>query len=260
MPLITLTTDFGLQDPFVGTMKGVIAGICPDARVIDITHGVQAFNILDGAVKLWQAARYFPPGTVHVAVVDPGVGSERRALLLRAGSQWFIGPDNGLLTWVLADAGADVAVWLLESEEHFLPGPSRTFHGRDIFAPCAAHLASGVAPENFGPAVAAGSLVQLQDLPVRVGQDRPCAGKVVLVDRFGNLLTNIRSSSLPDKFHVEIGGRVIREFLENYAAGRPGEPFLIAGSAGLLEIAVTQGSAKNVLNVEAGCQVVFQSH
>ena len=258
-PNITLTTDFGLADPFVGMMKGVIAGICPQARVIDITHGVEPFHILDGAVKLWQAARYFPAGTIHVAVVDPGVGSERRALLVRIGEQWFIAPDNGLLSWVVGNAAADVEVWLLEDSSYFLPGPGHTFHGRDIFAPCAAHLACGVAPGNFGHAVQPSSLVRLQDMPVSVGADSSVEGRIVVVDRFGNLLTNIRGSSVPEKFDLEIGGHLVREHFNHYAAGRLGVPFAIVGSSGLLEIAVTQASAAEILKVRSGAIVTLRT-
>jgi S-adenosylmethionine hydrolase len=257
MRLISLTTDFGLADPFVGTMKGVIAGICPEARVIDVTHGVEAFNILDGAIKLWQAARYFPSGTIHVAVVDPGVGSTRRALLARIGKQWFIAPDNGLLSWVLEDSGSDTEAWLLQNPEYFLAGPSHTFHGRDIFAPVAAHLAAGVAPENFGPRLTASDapLVRLASLPLDAAPEGETEGQIVLVDRFGNLLTNLRGSSLPEHFELEVGGRLIRDYLTNYAAGQPGIPFAIVGSSGLLEIAVTQGSAADVLGLRTGARV-----
>jgi S-adenosylmethionine hydrolase len=262
--ILTLTTDFGLDDPFVGAMKGVIAGICPEARVIDVTHGVEAFNILDGAVKLWQVARYFPSGTIHVAVVDPGVGSERRPLLAKIGAQWFLAPDNGLLTWVLDEAEAkEVSVWQLENTNYFLPEQSHTFHGRDIFAPCAAHLARGTAPSDFGRQlmhlgeIVAGTapLVSLDGTRARRISDDQWEGRVLLIDRFGNLLTNLRGSSLPQEFELEIGGHRIRERLANYAEGKPGIPFAIVGSSGLLEIAVPQGSARDVLQVCAGATV-----
>lgn len=273
MKIISLTTDFGLRDPFVGTMKGVIAGICPDARVIDITHGVAPFQILDGAIKLWQAARYFPAGTIHVAVVDPGVGSERRPILAKFGEQWFIAPDNGLLTWVLDEAvtsprriAADVSVWQLENTKYFLPEPGHTFHGRDIFAPCAAHLARGVNPASFGRRlVDAGQfvtgsapLVPLENTrAVRTGEGG-WEGRVLLADRFGNLLTNFRTLDFPaglSGWKLEVAGRIIATFHTNYAAGADGEPFAIFGSSGLLEIAVNRGSAEKILGLSAGASV-----
>jgi S-adenosylmethionine hydrolase len=253
-PILTLTTDFGLTDPFVGTMKGVIAGICPSAAVIDITHGVEAFNILDGAIKLWQAARYFPAETIHVAVVDPGVGSSRGALLARMNAQWFIAPDNGVLSWVFSDSATQPAAWALENEAYFLPGPSRTFHGRDIFAPAAAHLASGVAAEKFGRSIPTSALVRLQGIEPERENDGSLTGRILLADRFGNLLTNLRPNQLPEKFSLQVGDRLIATLLPNYAAGEGGKPFLIVGSSGLLEIAVTQGSAEKVLGVAAGAK------
>jgi S-adenosylmethionine hydrolase len=272
-PLITLTTDFGLRDPFVGTMKGVIAGICPDAHVIDITHGVEPFQILDGAIKLWQATRYFPAGTIHVAVIDPGVGSERRPILAKLGEQWFIAPDNGLLTWVLDEAvtappgiAAEISAWQLENPKYFLPERGHTFHGRDIFAPCAAHLANGVTPENFGRGLVADGVSVTGIAPlVRIDNTRVIKlpgggweGQVLLADRFGNLLTNFREHDFPDElssWKLEVADKTIATFHKNYAAGTAGEPFAIFGSSGLLEIAVNRGSAEKILGVSAGARV-----
>jgi len=272
-PLISLTTDFGLRDPFVGTMKGVIAGICPEARVIDVTHEVDPFHILDGAIKLWQAARYFPAGTIHVAVVDPGVGSERRPLLVKLGEQWFIAPDNGLLTWVLDEAAqnssqvtAQISAWQMENTKYFLPERGSTFHGRDIFAPCAAHLAAGAAPESFGPALlnAGQSVTGIAPL-VRLDGTRPARtadggweGRVLLADHFGNLLTNFRLPDFPDRLSIwklEVAGKTIAKYHTNYASGSEQAPFAIFGSSGLLEIAVNRGSAEKLLGVSAGAAV-----
>src|SRR5512137_720462 len=154
MPLITLTTDFGLKDGFVGTMKGVIWSICPSAQIADISHAIAPQNVLEGALVLWHAHAFFPPGTVHVAVVDPGVGTRRRPLAARIGEHFFVGPDNGLFTPEYEEAEKNG--WLLEivhltNEKYFLPQVSRTFHGRDIFAPAAAHLADGVRLGELGP-------------------------------------------------------------------------------------------------------------
>lgn len=278
MKIISLTTDFGLRDPFVGTMKGVIAGICPEARVIDITHGVEPFHILDGAIKLWQAARYFPAGTIHVAVVDPGVGSERRPILVKLGEQWCIAPDNGLLTWVLDEAEykpsegtAAISAWQLESPEYFLPEQGHTFHGRDIFAPCAAHLARGAAPDSFGrKLVERGKSVTGIAPLVRLENTRPVPtanggweGRVLLADHFGNLLTNFRQQNfLHDlsAWKLEVGDNVISEFQTNYAAGRLGQPFAIFGSAGLLEIAINRGNAAKVLDISPGAPVTLKKN
>jgi len=269
MKIISLTTDFGLRDPFVGIMKAVIAGLSPEARVIDITHGVEPFHILDGAIKLWQATRYFPAGTIHVAVVDPGVGSERRPILAQLGAQWFIAPDNGLLTWVMEEAAQssdDISVWQLENAEYFLPALSHTIHGRDIFAPAAAHLALGADPETFGRRlIAAGVSVTGTALLARLDSTRAVKisegtweGQVLLADRFGNLLTNFRLRDFPHGlagWEVEVAGTTLAAFHANYAAGVEGEPFAIFGSSELLEIAVNRGSAKQLLSVSAGADV-----
>jgi S-adenosylmethionine hydrolase len=278
MKIISLTTDFGLRDPFVGTVKGVIAGICPEARVIDITHGVEPFHILDGAIKLWQATRYFPAGTIHVAVVDPGVGSQRRPILAKLGEQWFIAPDNGLLTWVLDEAeykplegGAEISVWLLENSDYFLPERGQTFHGRDIFAPCAAHLARGAEPDSFGRKLVEGGesvtgnapLVRLEHTRAVQTSNGAWEGRIVLADHFGNLLTNFRRQDFPDQlsdWKLEVADQTISEFQTNYTGGRLGQPFALFSSAGLLEIAVNQGSAAKVLDISAGGPVVLKKN
>jgi len=196
--------------------------------------------------------------------VDPGVGSERRAVLVRAGGkwveQWFVAPDNGLLGWVLAEAD-DYEAWLLENPEYFLSSGSNTFHGRDIFSPVAAHLAAGVAPDSFGRKLADADapLTRLACLPQMANPTGETEGQIVLVDRFGNLLTNLRGSSLPDQFTLQIGGHTICELLTNYAQGKPGKPFAIVGSSGLLEVAVTQGSAAELLRALVGAAVLLKS-
>jgi S-adenosylmethionine hydrolase len=276
---ISLTTDFGLDDPFVGTMKGVIAGICPQARIIDLTHGVQPFNVVEGAIKLWQGARYFPSGTVHVAVVDPGVGSDRRPLLGHFGACYYIAPDNGLLSWVLADAeAADLPIWVrhLTNEEYFLSAGSRTFHGRDIFAPVAANLAAGVSEEEFGPLIVEhGRTVKASPPLVKLANTRATRtgasngegveihGAVLMTDRFGNLLTNIRRDDLPthagSMFALRIGDTDITKLSQHFAEGMPGEPVALFGSSGLLEIAVNRGNAQQLLRAEPGETVVLRS-
>jgi hypothetical protein len=268
-PLITLTTDFGLTDPFVGVMKGVIASICPAAHVIDITHGVKAFDVLDGALAIWQARRYFPAETVHGIVVDPGVGSSRQPVLCRMGNAWFIAPDNGVLTLVERDVrrrGGTASYRSIDNRQYMLPAQSNTFHGRDIFAPAAAHLAAQierghVQPETFGPAIE--SLIQL-DVPEPVhNRDGSIEGVILKGDRFGNLLTNLASGDVPadrTNLFIELGSLRITRFCRYYAEAPKGELFAIVGSSGLLEIATNCGSAEQQTAVVAGTAFRLVGH
>lgn len=262
-PILTLTTDFGLSDPFVGTMKGVIAGICPAANVIDITHAVPAFDLLEGALAIWQAWRYFPAETVHAIVVDPGVGSERQAVLSRMGNSWFIAPDNGVLTLVEREVrrnGGFIEHRSIQNPQYMLPTQSHTFHGRDIFAPAAAHLVAQVergaaAPETFGPVVE--NLIQLPvPEPVR-NSDGSIEGVILKSDRFGNLLTNLAATDLPNElenFSFALGNLRITRFCRFYAEAEPGEIFAIVGSSGLLELAMNRGSAQEKTGTAPGMQ------
>ncbi len=265
-PIITLTTDFGLQDPFVGVMHGVIAGICPSARVIDLTHGIAAFNVLDGALALWQSFRYFPVDTIHTIVVDPGVGSKRSALLARMHGQWFIAPDNGTLTLVEREAiraGGQCGTWKITSPAVMLPEQSNTFHGRDIFSPAAAHLAwhlehGSVDPAHFGIPVHA-----ITELPVPEPIHHPdgsIEGVILKADKFGNLLTSIPSAALPKdigKLRILAGDQVIDRFTRFFAGGEPGQLVGIPGSSGLLEIAVNRGSALAITGLKPGTAVIL---
>ncbi|MGC1870218.1 MAG: SAM-dependent chlorinase/fluorinase [Acidobacteriaceae bacterium] len=260
-PLITLTTDFGLTDPFVGVMKGVIASICSAAHVIDITHGVKAFDVLDGAIAIWQARRYFPADTVHTIVVDPGVGSSRHPVLCRMGNAWFIAPDNGVLTLVEREvrrSGGLVSHRSIENPQYMLPAQSNTFHGRDIFAPSAAHLAAqvergNVQEETFGLKIE--SLIQL-DVPEPIHhRDGSIEGVILKSDKFGNLLTNLAAADIPvDRTHlaIELGSRRITRFCRYFAEATKGELFAIVGSSGLLEIAVNCGSAQEQTGIAPG--------
>lgn len=251
-PLITLTTDFGLSDHYVGTMKGVILSICPRARIVDISHGVGAFEIAEGAFTLAQAYRYFPRGTVHVVVVDPGVGTSRRPILASAAGQYFIAPDNGVLSMVYARAKHKVRA--VANARYFLQPVSNTFHGRDIFAPVAAHLAGGVAAARFGKLI--GDYLRLDfDKPARTGR-RTWAGAILKVDRFGNIVTNFSVEDFPDldkgSFEMAAGPQRISVLARTYAERAAGEAFLIAGSAGYYEISVGQASAARLLGCAAG--------
>ncbi len=262
-PAVSLTTDFGLRDPFVGIMKGVIAGICPAARVIDITHEIPAFNLLDGALAIWQAWRYFPVETIHVIVVDPGVGSERLPILARMGSHWFVAPDNGVLTLVEREALRGRGnVWYrqIKNPKYRLPVQSNTFHGRDIFAPAAAYLAcqielGKVAAETFGPVVE--NIVQLPAAEPVHQSDGSVEGIILKSDRFGNLLTNLAANDLPNDgggWKIQIANREITSFARFYAEGEPGEVFAVIGSTGLLELAMNRGSALEAIGVSPGAE------
>lgn len=248
-------TDFGLADHFVGVMKGVIAGIAPQARVIDISHEIAPFQIAQARYLLAQAYPYSPPRTIHVVVVDPGVGSARRPLLVEAARQIFIGPDNGIFGDLLALPKAKVRE--LTNPALWLPHVSSTFHGRDIFAPVAAHLAAGVSPAKAGKLVQ-DALRQRSLAPVRTGK-RYWTGEVVHVDRFGNLITNLAPLDLPElgrrRAVLKIGYEVIDGLSASYSAAPPGAVVAVVGSGGTIEIAVNQGRADRKLGVGPGSPV-----
>jgi len=251
-PIVTLTTDFGLADHFVGAMKGVILGLAPRARIVDITHQIAPFAVWDAAFVVAEAFRWFPAGTAHVVVVDPGVGTARRALVAEATGHYFVAPDNGVLSLVLARSEHKVRA--VTAEKYFLHPVSRTFHGRDIFAPVAARLASGLPPARFGRLISdyvRGGFAE----PVLSGKRR-WTGVVVKVDHFGNLITNFRVEDLRGgKFEMRVGRRKIVASARSYSEGKPGELVVIAGSSGHLEIATNQGSAAGLIGAAAGDHV-----
>jgi S-adenosylmethionine hydrolase len=253
--VITLTTDFGLRDPFVGILKGVMLSICPSARLVDLTHDVAPQDILGGCLALEAAVPFFPPGTVHLAVVDPGVGSLRRALALRVAGCYLVGPDNGLFTFAL-EGGRWTAV-SVTAPEYRLPEVSHTFHGRDVFAPAAAYLAAGVPLERLGPPLADPERLRLPGCHLDGGE---LLGEVLDADRFGNLTTSIpagRLGEIPGRggLAVEVDGQRARGPVRAYAEGVDGEPTVIVGSAGRLEIFVKAGSARDRLGVGRGAKV-----
>jgi S-adenosylmethionine hydrolase len=253
--IITLTTDFGLSDHFAGVMKGVLLGICPSAEIVDITHEVGAFALAEGAFLVSQTYRYFPRGTVHVVVVDPGVGTSRRPILLEAAGQCFVAPDNGVLSMVYAREKHKVR-WVT-AKKYFLKPLSQTFHGRDIFAPVAAHLARGIAPAKMGKSV--GDYMRLHfEKPLRTAR-RGWTGAVLKIDRFGNLITNFPSaefSSLEKRpFEMSVGLETVHRLARNYAECGPGELFVIAGSSGYLEVSSSQASAAKLLGCGVGAPV-----
>jgi S-adenosylmethionine hydrolase len=239
--IITLTTDFGLNDHFIGAMKGVILGIAPEAQIIDISHAVQPFDILDGALTISQAYSYFPSGTVHMVIVDPGVGTARRPVILTGDRHLFVAPDNGV--------------------HYFLQPRSNTFHARDIFSPVAANLAKGVAADRFGEVIT--DYVRFGAPRPKPVDERTLRGVVLKVDRFGNLITNITPQDAPQLFEatppafkIAIGNKAqATRMCTNYADGGPGEVFGILGSMGFLEVAANRGSAFQLLGAGKGSEV-----
>ncbi len=251
-PLITLTTDFGMRDPYVAAMKGVLASRCPGAAVVDLSHDIAPHDVLGGALFLAASLPYFPSGTVHVAVVDPGVGSDRPEIAARWQEQYLVMPDNGLATLLWRECPPDAVHTITTASP---PGSevSPTFHGRDIFAPAAAALASGTPLEGLGPAAAAP--VELHFPHPRFEGTR-VHGAVVHIDHFGNATTNIPRSLLPaGAVRVSAAGRDIGPVRRTYADVSPGEPLALIGSSGYLEIAVNQVSAAAQLGLERGTEV-----
>jgi S-adenosyl-L-methionine hydrolase (adenosine-forming) len=254
-PVITLTTDFGTSEHFVGTMKGVILGIAPTAQIVDITHEVRAFEVTEGAFTIAQAYRYFPKNTVHVVVVDPGVGSSRRPLLAESGGQRFVAPDNGVLSMIFSREKTKVRH--ITNERYFLKPLSRTFHGRDVFAPVAAHLASGVLPTRFGKLIEDHLRLNFEK-PIQTGK-RVWTGRILQVDRFGSLITNLHTDQFPDiqtrAFELNVGLQTVNRMALTFTECDPGEIFVLVGSSGYLEVATNQGSASKALGCGTGSPV-----
>ncbi|MFN3650947.1 MAG: S-adenosyl-l-methionine hydroxide adenosyltransferase family protein [Armatimonadota bacterium] len=242
-PIIALLTDFGYRDAYVGTMKGVLLSRCPAARLVDLTHGVPPQDVTAGALYLQAAAPYFPPDTIFLAVVDPGVGGERRPLCLRSGGRTFVGPDNGLL-WPAAAALGRPEAFHLNRPEHWLPRVGCSFHGRDLFAPVAAALASGIPPGELGSPIADPVPLPLPE-PRREGET--IHGEVLLIDHYGNAITNLGPEHLgaptPGAVRFEIGPLQLDGPATHYAAVPAGEPLVLLGSFNRYEVAVNGGSA-----------------
>jgi S-adenosylmethionine hydrolase len=253
-----LLTDFGLRDGFVGVMKAVALGVAPDARFVDISHDIAPQDIEMGSWTLGMAWRYFPAGSVLVCVVDPGVGGERRAVAFITGERFFVGPDNGLFTHVLAQSPVDRCVALTNTAYH-LPGASATFHGRDIFAPCGAHLLEGVALEALGEWVDPATLARLPVPVAPVWEGDTLVGRVAHVDHFGNLISDIPLAEpgalMASGVRIEVAGRAIARSVTHFAAGPAVEPFALRDSSGALAIAVRDGSAARALGVGRGAAV-----
>ncbi|HEU4344364.1 MAG TPA: SAM-dependent chlorinase/fluorinase [Candidatus Binatia bacterium] len=253
--LITLTTDFASKDPFVGVMKGVIFGIHPAARVVDLSHGLPPQDVMAAALVLKHAAPYFPAGTIHVAVVDPGVGSARRPILIESGGSYFVGPDNGVLS-LAVESDKSARVFHLSNPAYHLRPTSATFHGRDIFAPAAAHLALRVSPEALGESLDGFAKIPW---PRVAASELGIEGEILYIDGFGNLFTNIRESelvALPNKnLIVRVGALVIDGIARNYSERKPGDYLALINSWGLLEIAINQGNAQQASRAKRGDKV-----
>lgn len=256
MGTITLTTDFGLSDWFVGTIKGVIAKISPRARVLDITHGIAQGDIRAGAIALSAAYRFFPRNTIHVAVVDPGVGSSRAAIAVRTKDFYFVGPDNGVLSLALAQEKVG-SIHRLEKKKFLLPARSRTFHGRDIFAPVAAHLNEGVPLKSIGPRTVEYERLLLPS-PSKHGQQ--VHGEIIYIDAFGNAMTNITTKHLGNRGSPKgrvnlVSAKQFCPLVEFYEAVPRGRLLALINSAGLLEIAVNGGNAARLFRLAIGQKV-----
>ena len=254
MGIVTLTTDFGTRDGYVGEMKGVLLEGAPSALLVDVTHSVPRGDVRAGSWVLGRIWARFPEETVHLAVVDPGVGSERRAIAARIRGRWLVAPDNGLLTEP-AGAGAVEELRALDPDRVGLEPLSDTFHGRDLFAPAAARLAHDGDPAGLGASLDPASAVRL-DLPAPSREGRQLRGEVRHVDRFGNLVTNVPSAWLPDRPVVTIGDYRIEGVSHSFAAVDPGEPLLIEGSGGTLEVCVRDAGAAETLGMGRGASVV----
>jgi S-adenosyl-L-methionine hydrolase (adenosine-forming) len=263
--IVTFTTDFGLNDPFVGIMHGVVLNIHPETTVVDVCHAVASFDVFDGAWTIAQAYRFFPPRTVHVVVVDPGVGGDRRPILVETDNHIFVAPDNGVLSLVEMRE-PKFAVRHIIAERYFLQPVSQTFHGRDVFAPVAGWLSKGVAPAEFGPEIS--DYVRLMLPPVeRIGENS-LRGVVLKVDKFGNLITNIGEQEAPALFAITppavsilIAGQTITRVGHSYTEGAQDGIFAIVGSSGYMEIVANQASAAEKLASGLGTPVgvVFEN-
>jgi S-adenosyl-L-methionine hydrolase (adenosine-forming) len=256
-PILTLTSDFGWRDPYVAAMKAVALSINPGLTLVDVSHEIRPQDVMEAAYVLKGAIRYFPQGTVHLVVVDPGVGTDRRAVGLRIGGQLFVGPDNGLFTLLLNGSAPEEAVQLTNPAYWRVPDPSRTFHGRDVFAPVAAHLTSGRRLTDVGT-----PLVGLEPLhwALPISDDQGIRGWVVHVDRFGNCITNItrelfEAHRAGRRVKCYVGTTILSGLHGTYSSVVPGEPVALFGSEDTLEVAVNGGNAADLLSIRQGAPV-----
>ena len=257
--VITLLTDFSTKDHYVASMKGTILSINPKCTLIDITHHVSPHDINEGAFILANAYSFFPKGTIHLSVVDPGVGSPRRPILIVTPNYLFVGPDNGLFTFALKREKVKKVV-ALTNQKYFFPHMSTTFHGRDLFAPVAAYLSLGVKPNEFGPELNSWVELDFEKPKIRRGK---LIGEILHIDAFGNLISNINKEELfhfvkDHSFVNRIGGRTIQGLKKGYWEGKRNEPMALMGSGGFLEISVREGNAQKMLKVKKGDRVTIE--
>jgi S-adenosylmethionine hydrolase len=257
--IVTLTTDFGVQDHYVGTMKGVVLNINPEAHIVDICHSVQPFDVLDGALTIAQSYKYFPPETVHVVIVDPGVGTARRPVLVTTEKHIFLAPDNGVLSLVYERENR-LSVRNVTAEHYFLQPVSATFHARDIFAPVAGYLSKNVEVSKFGEEIT--DFVRFASPRPKAINEKMLRGVVLKIDKFGNIITNIKPQDAPALFRTQpppfkimVGSHEVTTMHPAYAHGAPGEVFGLLGSMGFLEIAANRSSAAELLEVQKGSDV-----
>jgi S-adenosylmethionine hydrolase len=259
-PIITLTTDYGTNDHLVGTMKGVILKINPDVTIVDITHNVAPYDLLDGALAIGAAYSYFPPKTVHIVVVDPGVGTDRRPLLVSAQNQYFIAPDNGVLSMIYEREQQALVVRHANVEHYYLQPVSKTFHGRDVFAPVAAWLSKSWQSGSMGDEI---SDFKRFALPRPKEANGAAKGVVLRVDAFGNLITNFRAEDLPEALqnggtvNLQVGTHAISRMVGTFAEGKAGEAIAYIGSSGFVEIGVNKGNAARTLTIARGAAVTL---
>ncbi|MFQ5696037.1 MAG: S-adenosyl-l-methionine hydroxide adenosyltransferase family protein [Terriglobia bacterium] len=260
-PIVTLTTDFGTSDYYVGAMKGVVLGVCPEAEVVDLCHQCLPYDILDAAFTLHQCYKYYPLRTIHVVVVDPGVGTQRRPIIASGDKHFFVAPDNGVLSFIYPEQ-EKLSVYHITGEHYFLQPLSNTFHGRDVFASVAGHLARGAEPRLFGELIE--DYVKLAVPKAKAVNEKAWKGIVLKVDRFGNVITNIAASDCPalfgeptPPFKLSLGGKEITKVAASYAEGGI-ELFAILGCSGYLEIATSRGGAARQLGINRGAEVALQ--
>ncbi len=257
---IALLTDFGTRDYFVGAMKGAILSVLSTAKIVDITHEIEPQNISAASFTLRACYKDFPAKTIFVAVVDPGVGSNRRAILVETNDYFFVAPDNGLLSFIFNERANPLnptRVFELTNDEYFAKNLSRTFHGRDIFAPVAAHLANGVAPEEFGEEIT--DFIRFEESLPRQISASEIEAEIIHIDRFGNLITNLTREDLPEKFTLRVGDTKIGRLRGFFAEAAESEVFMIFGSARFLEIAAFKASAENILNAHVGQKIIAET-
>ncbi len=260
-PIITLITDYGTNDHLVGAMKGVILGINPEVQVVDITHGVIPFDVLDGALAVGNSFGYFPPRTIHVVVVDPGVGTTRRPILVAGDQQYFVAPDNGVLS-VVYDKSETLHGWHITAEHYFRNPVSSTFHGRDIFAPVAAWLSKSWQSGSFGDEIS--DFVRFTIPKPKSAGSNAMKGIVLRIDSFGNLMTNFTPEDVPaltaadGKFTIRVGNVQIAALSPTFAQGATGEAIAVIGSSGYLEIAMNKANAARALGVARGAEVTVE--